>query len=72
MTNQPTRKPTPTGIRKTDIDDMSSYRNELAEGRSRVAAIISSESIKETGNRIREAVVETIVNNGHGVMLKRG
>ena len=54
-------------IRQEDIKDMHEFQRELIEGKSVVAKIISVESIRAGSDRIHEAVVDLLVNNGHGV-----
>ena len=51
-------------------DRILNYNKGLQDASSEVGKILSMESIMASARNIEEAEVSTIVNNGHGVMLK--
>ena len=56
---------------KPGYEELKAFNDNLLNENSRFGKIISSESLRLSSENIHQAVVQTIVNNGHGVMLRR-
>lgn len=54
-----------------DYGQLKAFNDQLLDENSHLGKIISSESIRRSSENIRNAIVQTIVNNGHGVMLQQ-
>ena len=50
--------------------ELKDFNDQLLDENSRLGKIISSESLRQSSENIHRAIVRTIVNNGHGVMLQ--
>jgi hypothetical protein len=47
------------------------FNEQLRDKNSPVGKIVSAESIRRSSANIQMAIIETIVNNGHGAMLRQ-
>jgi hypothetical protein len=54
-----------------DYKKLSAFNAQLLDEKSRLGRIISSESLRKGSAYIQQAIAQTIVNNGHGAMIKQ-
>jgi hypothetical protein len=52
-------------------EERRKFNDQLRDKDSPVGKIVSAESIRKSSANIRMAIIETIVNNGHGAMLRK-
>jgi hypothetical protein len=52
---------------RPDYKKLRAFNDELLDENSCLVKIISRESVRQSSELIREAIIQTIVNNGHGV-----
>ena len=53
---------------RPDYKELKEFNDELLNENSRLGRIISSENLSQSSENIHRAIIQTIVNNRHGVM----
>ena len=56
---------------RPDYKELSAFNAQLLDEKSRLGKIISSDSLRKGSAYIQQAIAQTIVNNGHGAMIKQ-
>ncbi len=56
---------------RPDYKELSAFNTQLLDEKSRLGKIISSDSLRKGSAYIQKAIAQTIVNNGHGAMIKQ-
>jgi hypothetical protein len=55
---------------RPEYSEMKALNDKLLDKDSRLGKIISAESLRQSSDQIYEAMVQSIVNNGHGVRIQ--
>jgi hypothetical protein len=55
----------------TSAEELMKFNDQLLNGESMIGRIISVENIRRSSENINHAIINAIVNNGHGVLLQR-
>jgi hypothetical protein len=53
-----------------DYQSLVAFNEQLLDENSHLGKIISSASMRKGSERIQRAIMQTIVNNGHGAMIQ--
>lgn len=56
---------------RADYNALKQFNDQLLDEKSPLGMIISSENIRKSSKNIQHAIVQTIVNNGHCVMIRQ-
>jgi hypothetical protein len=56
---------------RPDYKELSAFNAQLLDEKSHLGKIISSDSLRKGSAYIQQAIAQTIVNNGHGAMIKQ-